>query len=435
MRPFRFLHAADLHLDSPFRGLTNLPPAIRDYIRESTFMALQNLVHVAKTEQIDFIVISGDIYDLSDRSLRAQLRFQQAMISLSEAGIHVYLIHGNHDSEDGSRAKLNWPLSVHVFGSDEVGTVAHVSSDGLMLAMISGISYGRASVTDNLVPRFPTPTPGVYSIALLHTNVDGDASHDNYAPCTKQQLIQAGYQYWALGHIHSRSVLHQHLDTSFIVYPGNIQGRSVKETGAKGCYLVDVNGTGETKLSFQCTEAVRWERRSLCIDQLQDEQDLKDMLDQFIIELQRELPGIPAVVRLTLTGRGPLHRMLQQGTQLTELIHELREEQSRLAADSERTVNFIWIESCRVETGAEIPFDQLLEQESFIGDMLRLSEALLNDESALRQLCQEALDPLLGNMKANKWLQELDLEQMQQWIRSARERNTDELSGEGGWSA
>jgi exonuclease SbcD len=433
LRPFRFLHAADLHLDSPFKGLTNLPPIIRDYIRESTFLALKRMVLVAKQEQVDFVVISGDVYDLSDRSLRAQLRFQQAMLSLSEAGIHVYLIHGNHDSEDGSRARLNWPPHVHVFSSDEVGTVPYVTSDGLTIATISGISYGRASVTDNLVPRFPTPTPGVYSIALLHTNVDGDASHDNYAPCTKEQLIRTGYQYWALGHIHGRRVLHQ--DTPFIVYPGNIQGRSVKETGAKGCYVVDVSEIGETKLSFHSTEAVRWEQRSLSIHQLQDEQDLKDMLDQFINKLQSELPGLPAVVRLTLTGRGPLHRLLQQGTQLEELIHELREEQSRLAADGGQADNFIWIESCRIATGAEIPFDQLLEQESFIGDMLRLSESILNDELLLRQLCQEALEPLLGNMKANKWLQELDLEQMQQWIRSARERNTDELSGEGGWSA
>ncbi|MEX2414515.1 MAG: DNA repair exonuclease [Paenibacillaceae bacterium] len=433
MRPFRFLHAADLHLDSPFKGLTSLPPAVRDYIRESTFLALQRMVQVAKQEQVDFIVISGDVYDLSDRSLRAQLRFQQAMISLSEAGIHVYLIHGNHDSEDGSRARLNWPSHVHVFGSDEAGTVPCITSDGLTIAAISGISYGKASITDNLVPRFPTPSPEVYSIALLHTNVDGDASHDNYAPCTKEQLIRAGYQYWALGHIHSRRVLHE--DAPFIVYPGNMQGRSVKETGAKGCYVVDVSETGGTKLSFHSTEAVRWEQRSLSIHQLQDEQDLKDRLDLFITELQNELPDIPAVVRLTLTGRGPLHRMLQQGTQLAELIHELREEQSRLIAEGGRAALFIWIESCRIETGAEIPFDQLLEQESFIGDMLRLSESLLNDESLLRQMCQEALEPLLGNMKANKWLQEVGLEQMQQWIRSARERNTDELSGEGGWSA
>jgi exonuclease SbcD len=438
LRPFRFLHAADLHLDSPFKGLTNLPPAIREYIRESTFQALARMVQLAKREKVDFVVISGDVYDVSDRSLRAQLRFQQAMVSLSDAGIHVYIIHGNHDSEDGSQARLDWPSHVHVFGSDEVRAEPHLTIDGHTLATISGISYGRASVTDNLVPKFPTPSPGVYSIALLHTNVDGDASHDNYAPCTKEQLIRAGYQYWALGHIHSRRVLHQDPASSFIVYPGNIQGRSVKETGAKGCYIVDVSESGETTLNFHPTEVLRWEQRSLSIDQLKDEQDLKDSLDQFITDLQDELPHIPAVVRLTLTGRGPLHRMLQQGTQLAELIHEFRDEQTRLATDNGnvgRAGHFIWIESCRVETGAEVPFDQLLEQESFIGDMLRLSQTLLQDDAMLRQVCEQALEPLLSNMKANKWLQKPDLEQMQQWIRSARERNTDELSGEGGWTA
>jgi exonuclease SbcD len=116
LRPFRFLHAADLHLDSPFKGLTDLPPIIRRFIRESTFLALTNMVQVAKREQVDFVIISGDVYDLSDRSLRAQLRFQQAMISLADAGIHVYVIHGNHDSMDGARARLDWPSLVHVFG-------------------------------------------------------------------------------------------------------------------------------------------------------------------------------------------------------------------------------------------------------------------------------------------------------------------------------
>jgi exonuclease SbcD len=432
LRPFRFLHAADLHLDSPFKGLSKLPSAIRDRIRESTFLALHRMVQAAKNEQVDFVVISGDVYDLSDRSLRAQLRFQQAMISLADAGIHVYLIHGNHDSEDGSRAALNWPDLVHVFGSGGVETLPFLAPDGTTVASISGISYAKASVTENLVTRFPDPPPGIYSIALLHTNVDGDASHDNYAPCTKEQLIRAGYQYWALGHIHHRRVLHQ--EAPLIVYPGNIQGRSVKETGVKGCYVVDVNGVGEARLAFHPTEAVRWEQRSLSIAELQDEQDLKDCLDHFTAELQHELPGVPAVVRLTLTCRGPLHRLLQQGTGLQELITEHRNEQARIAAENGQTANFIWIESCRIETGAEIPFDQLLDQESFIGDLLRLSESLLHDEQFLRQWSEETLEPLFGSIRANKWLPAIDVEQMRQWIRSARERIADELSGEGGWS-
>jgi exonuclease SbcD len=287
------------------------------------------------------------------------------------------------------------------------------------------------------VPKFPTPPAGVYSIALLHTNVDGTAGHDNYAPCTKEQLIRAGYKYWALGHIHSRRVLHQHPLQSYIVYPGNIQGRSVKETGAKGCYLASVSAAGDTKLSFHPTEVVRWEQRDLAIDLLQDEQDLKDKLDQFIAQLKDELQGLPVVVRLTLTGRGPLHRMLQQGTQLTEIIHELREEQTRQTVERsyyDQVEQFVWIESCRLETGAEVPFEQLVEQESFIGDMLRLSQSLLLDDKLLSQVCEQALHPLFNNMKAKKWLQDVDLEQMQQWVRAARERNTDELSGEGGWS-
>src|SRR5690606_36713604 len=142
LRPFRFLHEADLHLDSPFKGLTSSPSAIRDYIRESTFIALTRMAQIAIEQQVDFVVISGDVYDLTDRSFGAQLSSQRASLSVSEEGIHVYIIHGNHDAEDGARARSNWPPHVHVFGSYEVTSLSHTDFEGHIIATVSGISYG-----------------------------------------------------------------------------------------------------------------------------------------------------------------------------------------------------------------------------------------------------------------------------------------------------
>jgi len=427
MKSFRFLHAADLHLDSPFKGLFGLPDAVRDRIRESTFSALSRMVDIAIDEQVDFVIIAGDVYDLADRSLRAQLRFQQAVGILSDNGIPVYAVHGNHDPLDGARARLLWPESVHFFAADSVETVIARNKDGEEIAAVSGISYGKAATMDNLAERFAQPVPSLFNIAILHTNVDGDADHDNYAPCTKDQLIRSGYDYWALGHIHTRRMLH---DSPPIVYPGNIQGRNVRETGAKGCYIVDVDSTGQTTMSFHATEAVRWEQLKLSIQGWTEEQQLKNGLDKLMSDVQANCGDIPAVIRVTLTGRSVLHTLLQEGSHLQELLAELRDEQALAAEVNGGRGSFVWIESCRVETGAEIPFDKLLEQESFIGDLLRLSEAMLADDSALSAFSETALEPLLNHTKASKLLKDVGPDQLRLLLSAARELAADELLGE-----
>lgn len=427
MKPFRFLHAADLHLDSPFKGLTGLPEAVRGRIRESTFAALSRLVSIAVRERVDFVVVSGDVYDLSDRSLRAQLRFQQAAETLADNGIPLFVIHGNHDPLDGARARLTWPESVVFFGADDVRTVTVKDRDGVAIASVSGISYGKAATTDNLAALFPKPESNLYAIAMLHTNVDGDEGHDNYAPCTKEQLVRSGYDYWALGHIHSRRVLHE---SPFIVYPGNIQGRNVKETGAKGCYVARVDAAGHTHMEFHSTEAVRWEQREVSIQGWTDEQQLKNGLERVIAEVQADNGDVPTVLRLTLTGRGPLHKLLQEGLALQELLAELCDEQLTGAGFYGKQGPFVWIESCRVETGAEIDIARLLQQETFIGDLLRMSEKLLEDDVFLQQFTESATASLMSNAKAAKLLKNIELERFRQWILSARELAVDELLGE-----
>ncbi len=157
MRSFRFIHAADLHLDCPFKGLTGLPERLRSDIRDSTFAALDRLVELALRERVHFVLFAGDIYEAKDRSLRAQLRFQQALEALAAAGIPAFIIHGNHDPLlEGYTAKLRLPGGVRVFGCEAVESALVYAEDGQPLARISGISFDRAAVTDNLTPAMPT---------------------------------------------------------------------------------------------------------------------------------------------------------------------------------------------------------------------------------------------------------------------------------------
>jgi exonuclease SbcD len=464
MKRLRFIHAADLHLDSPFKGMAALPQRLRERVRESTFESLNRLVSLAIREQVDFVVISGDVYDLADRSLRAQIRFQKAMQQLAERDIQAYIIHGNHDPEDGRAAKLNWPAAVHFFASDHVETVAAQKQGRGVIALIHGISYRTAAVTENLAVQYRGHDSSVFQIGLLHTNVDGDPAHDNYAPCSKEELLRSGIHYWALGHVHTRKVLHA---SPAIVYPGNLQGRSIRETGPRGCYVVDVNEEGRAELTFHALDSLRWHDNTLSIQGLQTEQELRDLLDEHREKLRQAAEGRDCIVRLVLEGRGALHNLLRKGRALNELLADLREQEaSRIgsaadhgeewstpvvdtaAQDSDwmkdkrnveaHNINpstrggFVWIESMEDRTGSELDREQLLQQKSFVGDLLRLSQSLLRDEAALSAFAGEALASLQLPQAAGSPAA-LEPERLQQWLRAAEELTADLLAADGGW--
>lgn len=431
IQPFTFIHAADLHLDSPFKGMSGLPGAVRERIKESTFAALERLVHSAFREKADFVVISGDIYDAADRSLRAQLRFQKAVSRLAEAGIGVYLIHGNHDPMNGGRASLDWPDKVHVFPADRVESVEVTTRERGIIAEVHGMSFASASVTENLARYYRAGRPDVYQIALLHTNVDGDPSHDNYAPCTRQQLIQSGMHYWALGHIHTRAVLHEE---PYIVYPGNIQGRSIKECGPRGCYVVRVGEDGGTDLDFIELNDIRWELCKVSIEQLQTEQELKDLIEEELERLLGEAGGKDVIVRFILEGRGPLHLKLRDSHVLDELVQELREEQTALVTGGAgRTASFVWIESAVDRTGRELDLSSLKAEGGFLGDLISISEELLDSPEQLEAFVLEACKPLMDNPKLARALGPALPGRPAELLAAARELALDLLAEDRGW--
>lgn len=429
MKAFRFIHAADLHLDSPFKGLSGLPSAIRGPLRESTFDALTRLVGLAISERVDFVLVAGDVYDAADRSLRAQLRFQRAVETLAERRIPVYAVHGNHDPDDGRKAALRWPDSVRFFSSAEAECFAVTDPLRGDLACVHGWSYPSASVTDNPLSRYGSPRPGLFNIGLLHANADGDPDHDNYAPCSVKELVRSGMDYWALGHIHTRRVLN---DSPPVVYPGNLQGRSVRETGAKGCYIVDVAESGATSLGFRPVDAVRWFTIDVSIEGMTGEQELRDRLEERMRECEEEAEGRPSIVRFRLQGRGPLHRTLSRPGPVRELTEEFRELQRR-RAEAEEGAPFVWIESVHVRSAPEFDLRLAASRNGFLGDLLQLSDRLAGNGAELQSFCEESLAPLLSHPKAGALLAGMLGEEREEWLKAAEQLALGLVAEEEGW--
>ena len=233
---FKFLHAADIHLDSPLRGLDRYEGCPSDEIRGATRRALDNLVQLAIEEQVAFVLIAGDVYDGDWKDHNTGLWFVKRMAELRDAGIKVFLIRGNHDAQNRMTRDLRLPDNVDLARVDRPQT-CHL--DDVPVA-IHGQGFASQAVTDDLAASYPARDPGCFNVGMLHTSVNGREGHDRYAPCTVESLRAKNYGYWALGHVHKREVLDER--DGPIVFPGNIQGRHIREAGPKGCMLVTVEG-------------------------------------------------------------------------------------------------------------------------------------------------------------------------------------------------
>src|SRR6056297_183290 len=239
----RFIHAADIHLDSPLRRLESYDGAPIDEIRGATRRALENLVTLAIERQVDFVVIAGDLYDGDWRDQQTGLFFVGQASKLLQEGIPLYVIRGNHDAASVITKSLPLPQNPNgtaiMLGTERAESV-RLETFG---ATIHGRSFGTRAETENLAASYPMPDTDMFNIGLLHTSLTGAEGHEPYAPCSPQQLADMGYQYWALGHIHQANEF-QLKGAAPIVFSGNIQGRHPRETGAKGCCLVEYDSSG-----------------------------------------------------------------------------------------------------------------------------------------------------------------------------------------------
>ena len=418
MPNLRFVHAADLHLDSPFSGLRSLAPDnVTSALRQATFDAYENIIDLCIAERVDALLIAGDVYDGADRSLRAQLRFVDGLRRLDGAGIRSFICHGNHDPLNGWEARLDLPEGCVRFGDNVAG--APVFPDEPDRATVYGISYPRREVYENLSPRFRDLPRSRFNIGLLHANVGGNPNHDSYAPCSISDLEATNIDYWALGHVHTREVLRE--EGPAIVYPGNPQGRHPNEMGSRGVYLVEVDELGRTNLDFRPVDVIRWARKELDIEGLVSEQRVMDAIFDMADSALEESEGKPVVLRVVLSGRGEMNRWLRSSGTLDEVLERLNEEYSG-------SLPWLWCERIQLETAPAIDHEQVMQREDFVGDLARLVEDLIESPAGLEDLAN-SLRELYDTPRARRHLRDLlpDGDELKQLVSAAEAECISEL--------
>lgn len=302
----RFIHAADIHLDSPLKGLAkrlNLPAA---KILSATREALVNLVTLAINEKVDFVLLAGDIYDGDPEDLSANFHFNQQMGRLNQKNIKVVMITGNHDAKSKISRPLSPPKNLTILSTDNPES-CEITKEGDVIAIIHGQGFLNQAETRNLATAYPAPIAGKLNIGILHTSLDGRDGHANYAPTSTKELINKGYSYWALGHVHTREVVHE---KPYIIFPGNIQGRHIRETGAKGCYLVTFKDNHEAQLEFKPIDVFRWEAITVNLDGIEEESEFEGRLTETIESRKLPFHEIPHGIRIILKGKTSLHSWL-----------------------------------------------------------------------------------------------------------------------------
>lgn len=367
MQAFSFLHCADVHLGAPVRGLGKLPGRLRERLRDAPTEALASLVATAINREVDAVIFAGDLFDADDRNLRAHAELREQLQRLDDAGIPSFIAAGNHDPIGTLATGIRVPDSTHIFGPEIVAVP--LRRNGVEIAKIYGVSYTKSATYENLANAFPRNPTGDFAIGVLHTNVGDHTGHSPYAPCQLSDLTQTGFDYWALGHVHTRATLHS--KTPIVHYPGNPQGLHTGEPGARGATLVTVDQGGRVDLEPIWSDVARWHRVRTSIDELEAIDELIGAFAELAGSIRGSAPNRIHLVRWTLTGSGPLHTELSRAAAESDLCHVLRAAQT-IRAEGDP----VWLERLDVATAATHDMERLRSQQDYLGDILRLAEEI-----------------------------------------------------------
>ena len=396
MTAFRFIHCSDLHIDSPFKGLASHVPALTERLRESTFQSFYNIVKLAVEEKVDAVLIAGDIFDGNDRSLQAQLKFRRGLLELSEKNIPTFIVHGNHDPANSWSRKLDWPESTTIFSSNKVESFP-VTRNGKTLAWIYGISYPQKEVKENLALKFKKEQKKGFTVGILHANVGQQPGHDNYAPCSLEDLISSDFDYWALGHIHKFKILRE--NNPCIVYSGNTQSRHFKEIGPKGCCLVTLNSNAPADIRFVLTEVVSYISTHVDVSGASSINEVLLAIQSKVEEFVKESLNCEGLVaRLILTWRTTVHNELNNSGATKALVEEVN-------TLFEGYSPWILVD-LSTQTAGTYDIDSLKDGKDFVADLLNLC----NENDQLQSEIQEAMKPVFESWAWRKYLEDKDIQ-------------------------
>ena len=376
----RILHTSDLHLDSPLKSLALKDERLRTQVQTASRLALERMVRFCIDEEVRAVLIAGDLYDGNERSAKTAAYLSGQMERLKDAGIDVFYVKGNHDAENPISGEIALPSNVHVFGGR--GDKVRLGETDIW---IHGVSFRERHAPESLLPRYGSPTPGAVNIALMHTSLSGAAGHDPYAPCTVKELRNAGFDYWALGHVHKREV---HSSSPWIVMPGNPQGRDIGEAGAKSATLLKIVGT-QIDIEEIPTSAVEF-RESLClVEGIEDDDDVRRALHQHLRGEADVTRSDAAILRLKLGGRTPrAWHILRDRDYWYAVVSEMAEETGRL-----------WIEELSLELDTpDRPHDESVDA---IEELRRIMDELRTDEGFL-QFARIELEQMIGQLPPDR---------------------------------
>jgi DNA repair protein SbcD/Mre11 len=380
MEKIRFIHTADLHLDTPFKGLSNINKDLAARLKDSTLKSFGRIIDICIREKVDFLLVAGDIFDSDLQGLAAQLRFVNELERLNSAGIPAYIVAGNHDPLVSWMRELKMPGMVHRFPSDRVESIPFMKNDR-HLADIYGISFENKSVTHNLAENFSLKKERApFSIAMLHGTIGSTGVKHINAPFTLDDIRSSGFDYWALGHVHKRQIVNPAFP--MVIYPGNPQGRDFGETGPRGCYLIELDRNSAPSATFVPTHFVRFEELHIDLTGLDTINSMTLTVEAAIDSIAQPGANESLMLRITLQGRTPLHALLNREGELARVLEMLNEGQLNRS-------HFRWIDHISCNTRPDVDLEELRKGNDFPAEILNAFAQYETNAEQLNELIQE----------------------------------------------
>lgn len=262
----KFLHIADVHLDSPFLGLSFLPSELFCQIKNAIQLSFEKAVNFAIDNDVDLVLLAGDTFDSIHPTPQSKIFFANQIKRLVDRQIQVVMVLGNHDYSQIDDLLLNESPYFKIIGSNEQIEQVDFMTKSQYKYRVVGFSYQHNHITEDIIAKYPPKSTSIYTIGLAHAGMkQSSVDQNNYAPFTLNEVKNLNYDYFALGHIHLRQVLSQE---PWIVYSGNLQGRHVNEKDAKGFYFGQVDEQSQnTQLQFIDVSPIVWQTVDLILDE------------------------------------------------------------------------------------------------------------------------------------------------------------------------
>lgn len=392
MNSFKFIHAADIHLGKKLAYSGEPKGELQDIFKNAEQKALSRMVDLALEQEVDFIIIAGDLYDLESRSVKASRFFKNQCLRLKKNNVDIYVISGNHDPAGRKNEPFKPAANVKFFSSEEVELQEFYKKTELS-ARILGQSYRQRFEDRSMYNYYTAEDKSVFNIGILHTELNAESRR--YVPVNKSQLLSKDeIHYWALGHIHQQQWLNE---KPAVYYPGTIQGREITEVGDKGVILVEVEQNFNYNSSFIPLSELNYKKVVINLNnykQLERVSDLERIIKDRFSEIKQKISKKnetrdynlkAAVIRLIVKGRSNIHSYLENDREELEadLLGELRK-------NFGRSFPYIWAESIVFRTSYPLEnIDDLKENNTLYKELDSLINDILEEKEPADELLSE----------------------------------------------